>query len=271
MSNSKTSKATKVSKQTQPPQISLASQINDLDDKINKLERQLQIEYSFEKEEYIKELYSDRRKLKELKAEQDDILTKDEIKQIKIKIKDLEDKNPSYVYYQKDRDEIERLYMLLNKEKFNKFKKNENNGKIIETKEQRELYNKYHKLCADQYKVDRTSPERKEIEDELDTIKDKLSFQKSIFVENKEYKVFHYSQKHSYRNYRCIVIDETANFYKILPIEKKFMGLDDHQSSLYTYIYPIIIRDDLITKYSKTRYFTPVKYYEKEDEYELCD
>jgi len=197
-------------------------------------------------------------------------LSKEEIKEIDEKIKKLEAKNNKNSYCPKELDEIERLYKLKNKEKEEKFKKNIKNGKIVETEEQKELLKKYNELEKKRWiHGDWEGNQIREVE--VKEVQKNLKFQKSIFVEDKEYKLFSYSQKHSYKSYRCIIISETDKFYKILPIEKNLTHFDEQQTAHYKYEYPIIIREDKIIKYCKKRYMGIIEYYEKDTDYSMCD
>jgi hypothetical protein len=190
---------------------------------------------------------------------------KEELKEIDDKIKAIQAKHTIGSRCYKDEQEIERLYKLKNKDREDKFKKNSKNGKIVETEEQKELLKKYRELEKTKYnKNDCNEIERSEIGE-------KIKFQKSIFVEDKEFKIFSYSEKHSYSRYRCIIISETDKFYKILPIDKVFTHFDDNQSSHYKFEYPVIIREDKIIKYHKNRYFSPVEYHREDTDYTLCD
>jgi hypothetical protein len=241
-----------------------------IDDKIKKLENELEKEYSFTKEERVKELYKLKGELTKESKVKSNKLSKEEIKEIDEKIKKLEAKNSNSSYCPKDLEEIERLYKLKNKEKEEKFKKNIKNGKIVETEEHKELLKKYNELEKNRWVQDDIEGNKKR-EEEVRKIQKKLEFQKSIFVEDKEYKLFYYSQKFSYRSVRCIIISETDKFYKILPIERVLTHFDDKQTAHYKYEYPIIIREDKVIKYNKKRFLSPVEYYREDKDYSLCD
>jgi hypothetical protein len=196
--------------------------------------------------------------------------TKKEDNEIDIKIKKLEAKNTKGSYCGKDIEEIERLYKIKNRDREDKFKKNWKNGKVVETIEQKELLKKYKELEKKRWvQGDWIGNEIRD--EEISELRKKLEFPKSIFVEDKEYTVYRYSEKHSYNEYRCILISETDLYRKILPIEKILTHFDEQQSSHYKFEYPVIIREDKIIKYHKSRYFTPVEYYREDTDYTVCN
>jgi len=195
--------------------------------------------------------------------------TKKEDTEIDIKIKKLEAKNTKWSYCGADIKEIERLYKIKNSDREDKFKKNWKNGKVVETLEQKELLKKYKELEKKRW-VQGDWEGNKIRDEEISELRKKLDFQKSIFVEDKEYKIYHYSQKHSYNEYRCILISETDSYRKILPIDRVFTHFDDRQSSHYKFEYPVIIREDKIIKYHTSRFFKPVEYYKEDTDYTVC-
>jgi hypothetical protein len=191
-------------------------------------------------------------------------------KEIDDKIKALEAKNTKWSYCPKDLDEIERLYKIKNKDREDKFKKNPKNGNIVETEEQKQLLDKYNELDKKRW-IQGDWEGNKIREAEVREIQEKLKFQKSIFVEDKQYNIYNYSGKNSNRLRRCIIISDTEKYFKILPIERELTHFDEHQTSHYKFEYPIIIREDKIIKYHKNNYMTKVLYYEKDTEYSMCD
>ena len=191
-------------------------------------------------------------------------------KEIDDKIKAIEAKNTKWSYCPKDLDEIERLYKIKNKDREDKFKKNPKNGNIVETEEQKQLLDKYNELDKKRW-IQGDWEGNKIREAEVREIQEKLKFQKSIFVEDKQYNIYNYSGKNSNRLRRCIIISDTEKYFKILPIERELTHFDEHQTSHYKFEYPIIIREDKIIKYHKNNYMTKVLYYEKDTEYSMCD